>query len=142
MSCACAPQHIRTFIPAYEGGGVGFFDYHGDGELYRMRVVFCFTKDGTPRLIRMRNKHGGKVSATIVRANGTVDLVESDTELELLVPSGGFYVMTGPGSGADEEMGWQHAVIASDVASVAPIVHKSTAHTVHAFPRHSVHSSH
>ena len=41
--------------------------------------------------------------------------------LELLVPSGGFYTMTGPGAGAGT-LNWYHEVLPTDVDSIALII--------------------
>lgn len=114
----------RLWMPAYKAG-VGTQKRHADAERWRVRTVYGATSDGSPRRVGVVDTAGGRVWATAIGADGGVEELQSapGEELVLDVPSGGFYTMTGPGSGAQpDELAWKHEPKIGDADAVALIV--------------------
>lgn len=114
----------RLWMPAYKAG-VGTQKQHADTERWRVRTVYGATSDGSPRRVGVVDTAGGRVWATVIGADGGVEelLSAPGEELVLDVPSGGFYTMTGPGSGAQpDELAWEHEPKIGDADAVALIV--------------------
>jgi hypothetical protein len=114
----------NVFLPAYHAGK-GKMVQHGDKVANLMRTIHCLSADGTPRYISVTDVKGGVVRATVLLADGTVAVQKSKPgeALVLEVPSGGFYRLTGPGSGAAPSLlAWEHEVLVSHTDSLALIV--------------------
>ena len=92
----------NAWIPAYDRSAkkhakvVDSMLLHFDEDMHRIRVCNCLTEDGQPRKVGMQDKAGGRVYATYVHADGTVEeLVSEPGKLLIIwVPSGGFYAMS------------------------------------------------
>lgn len=115
---------VRMWMAAY-AADTGTQKMHPDKELWRVRTVYGGTADGSPRRVGVKAIGGGVVRATVVHPDGRVEVQASGwgKELVLEVPSGGFYVMSGPGSGAQpDKLPWQHKPKISSVDAVVLIV--------------------
>jgi hypothetical protein len=116
-------QIMRIWSPAYSAQW-GTMKEHSDAELSRVRTVYGVTQDGSSRLVGIRDVKGGIARVFTVQANGEVVVLKSKPGQQLVfeVPSGGSYTMTGPGSGAADDLGWQHEPKISKTASMALII--------------------
>ena len=110
-------HRIRIWSVSYPIGGK--MVPHQDSEEGRIRFVLCVTKDGKPRRIKISSPTE-RVYATVRRKNGMIEhlMAEPGEELILDVPSGGWYAMSGPGSGAGDST-WLHEPCAAKAEAVA-----------------------
>ena len=85
-----------------------------------IRCCYAATEDGSDRHIQLRHGGGGAVRATVQRADGTMEVVQSlpGQVLDLWVPSGGFWAADGAGAGALEWLPWSHAVCTGTARTV------------------------
>ena len=81
-------------------------------------------EDGKPRKLRVRCSKRGVVRATIVdeKGNARTEVSKPGEALTLEIPSGGFWASTGGGSGAYDELPWEHEPMATNTTSMAFIV--------------------
>ena len=91
--------------------------FHPDKEKERMRFVLCVTADGKPQRISLTSLTEC-IYATVLGEGGAITehMAEPNQVLTLMVRPGGWYIMSGPGSGAGAST-WLHQPCAAEATA-------------------------